>query len=189
MTGEKLLAVGAVIIAIIALIIGGAAYMKEGEPGPIGPQGEPGEMGPPGENGTDGEDCEINEPPTIELFYCGDGIMSHGEWCDDGNEVGGDGCDCDCTADGPPYRYTLGVYIEDPEDDKLTIDVYYKFYFGANWILLEHDIGYSGHHAYHIYSMGPISSSDWLYWCVEVTDGPNLVWAYHNAPICNTPAP
>ena len=197
MAGEKLLAVGAVIIAIIALICAGAAYTKDGIEGPQGepgPQGDPGMEGPPGVNGTDGtdgmdgsdgEDCECNEPPTIKLFCCGDGIMSHGEWCDDGNLINGDGCDCDCTSTGPPYKYILGVRVKDPDNDKMTIDIYYKFGIGGDWNHLEHTIGYSGDYRYCIDN--PVTTENVLFWLVEVTDGPNIVWASHGTPLCITP--
>ncbi|MCP4868398.1 MAG: DUF4215 domain-containing protein [Proteobacteria bacterium] len=33
---------------------------------------------------------------TIELVVCGDGIVTTGELCDDGNTEAGDGCDADC---------------------------------------------------------------------------------------------
>jgi cysteine-rich repeat protein len=35
-------------------------------------------------------------------FDCGDGILSPGEECDDGNNTDGDGCSSDCTIEPPP---------------------------------------------------------------------------------------
>lgn len=68
---------------------------------------------------------------------CGDGVVSAGELCDDGNDVPGDGCECDCTPscvadrdcdDGEPCngveRCDGAVCVAGtPEDDGTTCDV------------------------------------------------------------------
>lgn len=39
-----------------------------------------------------------DEGPSLE--HCGDGVLDPGEECDDGNDVGADGCNVDCVASG-----------------------------------------------------------------------------------------
>ncbi len=48
-------------------------------------------------------DASITEPPPIDAAseppkqpLCGDGVLDPGEFCDDGNNVSGDGCSADC---------------------------------------------------------------------------------------------
>lgn len=49
-----------------------------------------------GETQGSGVTCEDDPPP---CGFCGDGILSAGEECDDGNNVDGDGCSADCTSE------------------------------------------------------------------------------------------
>jgi len=41
--------------------------------------------------------------PGTSTDVCGDGILSQGEACDDGNTAGGDGCNADCSTTEPGY--------------------------------------------------------------------------------------
>jgi cysteine-rich repeat protein len=93
-----------------------------GEPGPVGPAGEVGPIGPTGSAGdqgppgSDAESCTITPlviagqavagaitltcgaqaPVRLTVLQCGDGNIDASETCDDGNLVGGDGCDARC---------------------------------------------------------------------------------------------
>jgi cysteine-rich repeat protein len=44
--------------------------------------------------------CDDGGPPPTAV--CGNGKVEPGEQCDDGNEIHGDGCSCECTYDPPP---------------------------------------------------------------------------------------
>jgi cysteine-rich repeat protein len=43
-----------------------------------------------------GDGCDANCTPT----GCGNGVLTAGEACDDGNQIAGDGCDASCAAEG-----------------------------------------------------------------------------------------
>src|SRR5262249_367461 len=44
-------------------------------------------------------DCQGD--PACTGGFCGDGVLNPGEECDDGNQVGGDGCSSLCTVEQP----------------------------------------------------------------------------------------
>jgi cysteine-rich repeat protein len=44
----------------------------------------------------DDEDCAADSACEVEVVVCGDGIVSAGEECDDGNTTEGDGCSSEC---------------------------------------------------------------------------------------------
>lgn len=48
----------------------------------------------------DSKDWLISSAICLEETICGDGIVDEGEECDDGNNVGGDGCSAMCTDEG-----------------------------------------------------------------------------------------
>ena len=50
------------------------------------------------DSGPDTDSGVTTNPPPV----CGDGSVDPGEQCDDGNQVGGDGCENDCTKTPPP---------------------------------------------------------------------------------------
>ena len=185
MAGNVITAIVA-IIAIAALILAGIGLVLPGKEGPMGPEGPSGETGPQGEtgaegpagiNGTDGQDgkdCPQNLPPKVKLYYCGDGIVAYGEWCDNPQY------DCDCYLGTP--RCVLGAVVDDPEDKTMTIDFYYRTSPNGCWTHKNHYIGRDGYYSATLY-LSEISS-DKVYWCVEVSDGPNIVWEYHTANVC-----
>ena len=81
--------------------------VRNGNDGDTGQQGETGEQGEAGEDGddcriTDNEDgtltihCGDEEPVTVRLPRCGDGVVSGGEECDDGNLSNEDACTILC---------------------------------------------------------------------------------------------
>jgi len=59
----------------------------------------------------------------VYRLVCGDGVEAHGEACDDGNLLGGDGCDHRCRVE----LSTLRTHEYEPNDDRV----------GANVMLLE----------------------------------------------------
>ena len=124
--------------------------------------------GKDGTNGINGIDCTANQPPIVNIYYCGDGIVSHGEGCDDGNHISGDGCDNDCYTD-----WDILVGVTDPEEEIMTIDIYYKFGEEDNWILYNHLIEGNGYYKARVEVPTKI---DIIYWCAEVSDGSNLVF-------------
>ena len=131
--------------------------------GTDGKDGNRGPKGPRGSQGPAGEDCEENLPPTIDIFYCGDGITSHGEVSDDGSG-------CDCGADWELMIWELMIEVTDPEQDMMVINVYNcSINKPNNWKLYKHIVSDGGMYIItdHIHCG--------MKWAIEVDDGSNLV--------------
>ncbi len=66
---------------------------------------EPG-LGSAGAGGDDAAAGSGGAPPSEPESLCGNGQKDQGEFCDDGNDVNGDGCNSDCIKSG--YNYRMG---------------------------------------------------------------------------------
>ena len=179
MNGNKVLVIG----VVLALLIAGAGLFlpkvtngidgidgADGVDGLNGLDGTDGQDGLDGLDGMDGIDCNANPPPEIKIFYHGDNCVSHGEACDDGDYPI---CPPNCYTD-----WDIVVDVRDPENEKMGIDIYYKFNTGDEWTLLWHKVANNGFH-----KIGIDNSEIITYWMVEVSDGANLVWVYHTQPV------
>ena len=60
----------------------------------------------------EGQVCAPNQAICVDKGGCGDGIVDGGEVCDDGNQLGSDGCNEDCTSDE-----SCGNDIKDPGEE------------------------------------------------------------------------
>ncbi len=65
-----------------------------------------------------GYDDYVIEETSIECssdHYCGDGIVDLGEECDDGNNIGGDGCSAECTFElvTAPVAYSFSILTDE----------------------------------------------------------------------------
>lgn len=75
----------------------------------------------PDDDPMDDDDSELDPDSGVPLPVepgCGDGITQEGEFCDDGNEVGDDGCSADCTTAHclvPVTHATLQAALDDAQ--------------------------------------------------------------------------
>jgi len=184
----------ALIISIIALF---TPTINEGDIGPIGLQGIQGEQGPQGErglpgiNGTDGEtgpqgprgytgsvgprgakgdDCITGELPTIEITdnylnkdYYGDGIYQ--------------------------VYFHLNFTVDDTDIELTSINVYYKYNNTYKprldeWKLIRH---YIGNGEYSVSLKLSLKINTYVEWCIEVTDGPSLVYKFDTSTYFSSP--
>jgi len=179
-TTEKILAV----LVAIALILGAIGiFLPQGTNGPQGPPGEDGqdgadgadgEQGPPGpkgDKGDPGEDCQCNEPPEI-IFYTLLEELPQQEY--DGTQ--------------------LCVWITDPEEDVVKVEMYWMAENTCEWIQLVDVTGKAGSEddietalkvcfnkipldRPFVYDPTLVSFK----WRVDVTDGENLISETYNA--------
>jgi len=66
--------------------------------------------------------CSADQDVCIKAGSCGNGIVSDGEVCDDGNNKSGDGCSSDCVSDESCGNFILDVAVGENCDDGNRID-------------------------------------------------------------------
>ena len=198
---EKL-GVVAVILALIACVMGGVAIGIEkegpigqtglmgeqgevgerGEIGPIGPQGEQGPQGEPGEQGIQGETgsrgprgyagLDGKDGKDLEPNDAPTIVMNDSESYVEGTNWHDD------------YQYVLNISTFDTENDYRHINVYYKDCGG--WKIID-SIPYVDDDDYVVVSK-ELSGNGWcgnrtLDWLVECYDGENLVYLEGNTTL------
>jgi len=199
---SKILSIGAIILAVIALILSGYSAITPGPTGDTGLQGPiglTGEQGPAGEdgidgiNGTDGEQGPLGPTgpsgprgatgPTGPQGPAGLDLLNSAEPILTINEV-------NATLDHIhhhiyKYHYFINFTVEDVDDTELSIRVYHKFDDGGDdkWIFNNIYVGDD---------QTIIATYDWTGFCchttdwlIEVTDGENIVTALENFTICS----
>jgi hypothetical protein len=174
----------AVFLSVIALVVGGVAYINTPEEGPRGIQGEQGpagldgidgndgeqgsqgEVGPQGATGPrgpageDGKDLEPNDSPVIEA--------------DDSNSWTYIGENCSIQ-----YNFSLNISSEDNENDLRQYVVYSRWDESDDWEFYKL-VPHMDNDEFFI-----VENSKWncnpndpetIYWLVECMDGENLVY-------------
>jgi cysteine-rich repeat protein len=66
--------------------------------------------------------CSADQDVCIRAGSCGNGIVSDGEVCDDGNNKSGDGCSSDCLSDESCGNFIIDVAVGENCDDGNRID-------------------------------------------------------------------
>lgn len=179
---SKILVGIAIIIAIIALLLSGWAALTPGIQGlkgdkgntgldgtigltgPQGPQGEQGiqgligPMGPKGANGAtgpkgdDGQDCIPNQLPVVTLM------------------------DLNYSEDGWKHIFIINITVNDPEDDNMHINFYYRLNESNEWKLMDGYIGIDGNYSSEkMFCWNP----ETIYWLVETWDGSDIGLSYY----------
>jgi hypothetical protein len=170
---ENKLGVLAVVIAIIALILGGAAVALNKEPGPkgaigaVGPQGiqgltgptgpqgntgAMGPMGPAGPQGPAGADAPANRYPVVTSLAL-NGTHTNNDW-----------------------KFWLRFTVSDSDHDNMDTNVYYRTNNSASWTLLKNFKGNGS--AYNVTKCfhDHVNINHTIYWLVQVWDGSDITY-------------
>jgi len=125
----------------------------DGIDGENGTDGEQGQQGPPGENCTENEVANITDVDLYGTYNYHESAEYHHEW-----------------------DFWITVDVDDPEDDNMHIDIYWRENQNDSWTLEAGYIGGDGEYSAHCEFLYETYSQDnkTIYWLVETWDGSDI---------------